>query len=139
LTFNFLPEPHIKISREFGTNTTTICKWKSNKTQILEKIEEFQKDISITKRKKMKNAEHKDLDDCLIKWFKNRRSLGDPVTGPTICHKALELNAKLNGDQSFKASQGWLEIFKKSYAISEYVAKGENYQPTILLLKNIKK
>ncbi|PRD31461.1 UNVERIFIED_CONTAM: hypothetical protein NCL1_23479 [Trichonephila clavipes] len=37
------------------------------------------------------------------------RSKGDPISGPLLCEKALELNEKLGGSADFNASNGFQE------------------------------
>lgn len=58
-----------------------------------------------------------DIEEKLISWFQERRSAGIRVTGKSLKHEALRLH-KLNGSQSFKASQGWFTKFKKRHDIS---------------------
>lgn len=47
------------------------------------------------------------------------RSQGQPISGPLICEKALDMNKKLGGDADFKASTGWLMRFKSRHGIRE--------------------
>ena len=50
----------------------------------------------------------KPTEKALWTWFNQKRSLGEPVTGPLLVHKALLFNKKFNGPSDFKASNGWL-------------------------------
>ncbi|XP_076477248.1 uncharacterized protein LOC143303104 [Bombus vancouverensis nearcticus] len=52
------------------------------------------------------------------------------MTGVDIQNEALEINHKLNGHPSFKASCTWLRNFKERYRITTKDIR-ENFQPTI--------
>lgn len=58
------------------------------------------------KRKTMKKAANEALDTALYLWFIQKRSEGIPLSGPIVAGKALQFNAKLNGDAS--QSKRWL-------------------------------
>ncbi|GFU77073.1 hypothetical protein TNCV_1701551 [Trichonephila clavipes] len=42
------------------------------------------------------------LDRALYLWFSQRRSKSDPISGPLLCEKNLELPEKLGGSTDFK-------------------------------------
>jgi hypothetical protein len=46
-------------------------------------------------------------------WFREKRSAGIRVTGKAMRTKALRFHSE-NGSQSFKASTGWFDKFKKT-------------------------
>lgn len=50
------------------------------------------------------------LEDAMIICFSQRIRLGEPILGPLICEKTLELNDKLVTSTDFKVSTGWLRI-----------------------------
>lgn len=77
------------------------------------------------KRKIFKEVKNKTLDAAVLEWFRQARDKGNPVSGPLIQEKALILNEKLNGSPKFKASNGWLEKFKKRYNIRCVDMRGE--------------
>ncbi|KAJ8948421.1 hypothetical protein NQ318_007944 [Aromia moschata] len=56
---------------------------------------------------------------------KNKRALGEPVTGPVLQAKAKQFHASLNVDSNFSASNGWLARFKKRHGIRCLNIKGE--------------
>jgi hypothetical protein len=53
-----------------------------------------------------------DIEDRLVKWFTDRRAAGVRVTGKALRFEALQLHKQF-GSQSFKASKGWFNRFKK--------------------------
>lgn len=72
----------------------------------------------------MKVARNQDLDKATETWFLQKRSSNEPISGPLICEKALEINAKLGGPDDFKASGGWLHKFKYRHGIRELHVQG---------------
>ena len=56
------------------------------------------------------------LDKAMLEWFSKVRNQNVPVSGPMIQAKALEFDEEL-GIKSFKASNGWLERFRKHHDI----------------------
>jgi len=50
-------------------------------------------------------------------WFSKTREKNLPVSGPTLQEKAKQL-AEVHGLNDFKASNGWLEKFRKRDNIS---------------------
>ena len=55
----------------------------------------------------------------------SKRSQGDPISGPILCEKALQLNEKLGGSTDFKASTGWLRNFQSRHGIRSLDIQGE--------------
>ena len=54
----------------------------------------------------------KNVDEATYEWYLKARSKNIPVTGPMLQEKAKRVNEEL-GDATFKASNGWLDRFKK--------------------------
>jgi hypothetical protein len=65
------------------------------------------------------------IDKAMIEWFSKIRSQSVPVSGPMIQVKALEFAAEL-GITDFKASNGWLERFRKRHGIKFRSICGES-------------
>ena len=63
------------------------------------------------------------LDTAVYTWFMQIRGQGQPVSGPLIFEKVMELNRKLGGKEDFKSSTGWLQRFKSG--IRELDIQGE--------------
>jgi hypothetical protein len=53
------------------------------------------------------------VHDALFLWFTRERERGNPLSGPIIQEKALQLNTLLEGDPNFTATNGWLDRWKK--------------------------
>jgi hypothetical protein len=77
-------------------------------------------------RKTMKLAENTKLDDAVYKWFLQKWSTGEPISGPLLCEKALLFSEKISGPSTtFQASTGWLKHFKSHHGIRELRIEGE--------------
>ncbi|XP_015276635.1 PREDICTED: jerky protein homolog-like isoform X1 [Gekko japonicus] len=105
------------LAEEFGIGKSTISQLKKNKDNLLHFVSTMGSENGKKKRKTMKCAKNSMLEDALYAWFSHMRSLGEPVSGPLLCEKALEMNRKLNGNPDFKASSGWLARFKSRHGI----------------------
>ena len=66
--------------------------------------------------KRFRPANHKDVDEALLQWFKQARNNGIPVNGPLLA-KADALAAALN-DVSFKATTGFIDRWKIRHGIT---------------------
>ena len=59
---------------------------------------------------------HSDLEDALLLWFNQARTMNVPISGPILQAKARELALSL-GHHDFHCSSGWLERFKGRHSI----------------------
>lgn len=87
----------------------TISTWMKNKHKILQSLEE-QKTASGSK--KVRGCDYEQIDKAVFKWFTVQRSQNIPIDGNLIKEKALSF-AKNFDCPSFKASDGWLDKWKK--------------------------
>lgn len=93
------------------------------KKQKLELIAHLNDD---EERAKYRLRPAKPLNKLVYRWFLKYRDQGLPITGPIIKLTALKLHETLNDPAPFKASEGWLEHWKKSYNIRTRVVSGES-------------
>jgi hypothetical protein len=97
------------VCREFGlVNSTVQTIWK-NRGKIVSSFEQNGSGI-----KRLRKPERNDVDEALLKWFKQQRSENVPVSGPLLMVRAEEL-AKLLNDEEFVCSAGWIDRFKLSH------------------------
>ncbi|GBM34406.1 Tigger transposable element-derived protein 4 [Araneus ventricosus] len=66
--------------------------------------------------KKIRIAGYPDLQECLIKWFKQCRDCNLPIGGNELKEKEEQFAQKL-GHKDFKSSNGWPENFKNRHNI----------------------
>jgi len=113
------------IAEKYGIGRSTVGDIKRNKERILQfKSEMVSMGVKRTV-KVMKVGDDKQLDQALYLWFKQKRMEGVPVSGGIIQEKALELNRKLHGETTFKASEGWKWRFCKRHGIRQLSVQGE--------------
>lgn len=107
------------VCRKFGlVNSTVQTIWK-NKTKIIDAFEQNGSRI-----KRLRKPERSDVDEALLKWFKQQRSDNIPVSGPLLMVKAEEFAKKLK-DEEFVCSAGWIDRFKLRHNITFGKVSGE--------------
>ncbi|XP_060868646.1 tigger transposable element-derived protein 4-like [Metopolophium dirhodum] len=113
-------EKNSDIANELGVGHSTI----SNIWKARDEIEqEFQNEkLSV---KKLRNCTHTDLDNVLLRWFKNQRNLCIPINGPILQQKANELAEGL-GKHNFNCSTGWIQRFRARHNIVFSTISGES-------------
>ena len=108
------------IAEKFGCS-------KSKIQSILAKKDEIFEHYGANKNAHCKGdrlSQLKNVDEATYKWYRKARSKNIPVTGPMLQEKAKRANEELV-DATFKASNGWLDRFKKRYNITSKVISGE--------------
>lgn len=119
-------------------------KYKCGKSQIYKLIkdrhdfkEKWQKSVlsDNAKRKSRYNGKHDKLNELVHKWLTQVRSKNIPVTGPMMKAAALKIAAELSID-SFSASNGWLECFRKRHNIKWSQINGEASDVNPVLVNN---
>ncbi|GBM88702.1 Jerky -like [Araneus ventricosus] len=77
-------------------------------------------------RSTLKKAKTEKLDEAVYLWFKQQRAQGIPISGNILKEEACLLSQKSNENESFSASQGWLDKFKKKrHGIRQLAIAGE--------------
>ncbi|GBP73928.1 Jerky protein [Eumeta japonica] len=120
-----------KLADKYGVGTSTISDIKKNTDSILLYTCKLDSEDGSKHRKMMKKPKNELLEDALYCWFLQKRSTGQPISGPLLCKKALELNKKLGGDESFVASNGWLYRFKSRHGIREMEMQSEKMSANV--------
>ena len=76
-------------------------------------------------RKCSRGTRYQDIDDAVYEWYRLARERLVPVPSPLLQAEALLL-AKELGNESFKASDGWLQSLKQRHNIVQLVVSGES-------------
>nr|XP_015833731.1 PREDICTED: jerky protein homolog-like isoform X1 [Tribolium castaneum]XP_015833732.1 PREDICTED: jerky protein homolog-like isoform X2 [Tribolium castaneum] len=114
------------LAKQYGIGTSTISDIKRNADAILKFVSNLDCENQISEKKTRKTAQNTDLDSLIHRWYLEERKKGGVPLDATICAKALEINSQLrNGNQSFKASSGWLRHFKNRHGIKDKEANDE--------------
>uniref|UniRef100_A0A8C3F368 HTH CENPB-type domain-containing protein n=1 Tax=Chrysemys picta bellii TaxID=8478 RepID=A0A8C3F368_CHRPI len=113
-----------RLARDLGISKSTLRGWKKEeKLRSLPCILEAETGLQC---KKVKFANDESLDSALYQWFGQARSEGVPMSGPILKAQAEKFDRLINGNESkFKASNGWLDRFKKRHTISQVLLSGE--------------
>ena len=94
-------------SEKFGVPKNTISTWMKNKDKLFGGLEQ-----SFSDAKNMRRCDYEQVDKAVFKWFSLQRSQNVPIDGPILKEKALQF-AKSFNFPTFKASDGWLDKWKK--------------------------
>ncbi|XP_047984684.1 tigger transposable element-derived protein 6-like [Leguminivora glycinivorella] len=109
------------VAVQFGIHESTLSIILKNKDELLKKQESGES--LLCKRRRI--AEFPNLEQCLFTWFKQCRNKNISVSGPILKEKAEEF-AKSLQIHNFKASNGWLENFKKRHDLAFKKVCGES-------------
>jgi hypothetical protein len=97
--------------------------FKVKKTQVYDILEngmkirdEWLKGTSGDVKRFTKSKDDDEINRAVFEWFVSARAKGVPVSGTLIQAETLETAKKL-GKDDFKASNGWLESFKRRHNI----------------------
>lgn len=102
-----------EVAFQFGINVSTLSIILKKETELLKKQETGES----LPCKRRRIAEFPKLEECLFAWFKQCRNKNISVSGPIPKEKAEEF-AKSLETHNFKASNGWLENFKKRHDLA---------------------
>lgn len=99
-----------QLAREMHINESTLRGWRKEEDKL--------RGNRGLMRKKVKTASDGNLDDRLYKWVVEARGRGCLISGPVLRAAAERLDREINGlESTFRASNGWLDRFKKRHAI----------------------
>eukprot|EP00062_Callorhinchus_milii_P011594 gi/632958112/ref/XP_007894849.1/ PREDICTED: tigger transposable element-derived protein 3-like [Callorhinchus milii] len=104
-------ESQKSIAAEFDVDQSAISRIQKNREKILD---EWQNN-SNPERKRHRLRKAEDVEAALLRWFSQARSQQVPVNGPLLMEKANSLATELGIE--FKATNGWLERWKKKHSI----------------------
>jgi hypothetical protein len=114
-------EKKIDIANRFDIAASSLSTILKSKEQL---VAEWEKSGAASSRKRMRLSSHGNLEVALETWFTQQRSLNVPITGPLLAEKARTFAATM-GIEDFKASNGFLDRFKKRHGISWRTISGE--------------
>ena len=112
-----------ELAIKYGLAVSTISTIVANKDKILE---HFSQNNIKSNNKRMRCSNFPEIEDSLNMWFNN--AITQPnitIDGPVMKAQALKY-ANLHGIHDFKASNGWLDAFRKRNNISYRNVIGES-------------
>lgn len=113
------------IALSFGVGESTVGDWKKKRIEIESFCSKLDSKDALESRSTLKKPRQEKLDDALLLWFNQERANGKPISGPIIKEKAILLHKKMGGEEDFKASEGWLNRWKKRHGIHMLTISGE--------------
>ena len=116
------------ICEKFGIGRSTVSNIKTNRAKLLSFKRELKemgtkRDVKVTKL-----GEYPLLEKALYLWFQQKKMEGNPVSGPLLCEKAVELHKILHKDSKdsdFVASEGWKWRFCQRHGIRQLSLQGD--------------
>lgn len=83
-------------------------------------------------KRTLKKAEYPKMEIALHKWFVRQRELNLPISGDILKQKAIQLHERLcSNNETFNASDGWLQKFKVRHGIRLLKMSGEKLSSTL--------
>jgi hypothetical protein len=76
--------------------------------------------------KRLREAEHPELEQCLYLWFSDKRGNNIPINESMLIEQAKRFGEYLGIEHNFKYSNGWLENFKFRFNVKHYCTSGES-------------
>jgi hypothetical protein len=111
-----------KIAEELGVGKTQVQAIIKRKAEVLES---YEGNISSDRRRlKGRKTGNEEINELCWKWFQDCTTRRVNVSGPLLQSKALKFAKDLKVD-TFKASGGWLEAFRKRHNVTGKTLCGE--------------
>ena len=111
-----------QIMKMFNVGKTQVYEILKKKTEILMRWENC---ANGKIKRELKKTANEDVNEIVWEWFVSVRSKNHRVSGPMVQKYAKKVAQKL-GKTEFKASNGWLESFRKIYQIVSNELCGES-------------
>lgn len=99
-----------------------------NKEKVFAYLSTRETNSNSIKRKTLKEGTKEAVKRATYLWFLQERARGTPISGHIIAAKALQFNSMMQDEkslQTFKASLGWLDNFKRRHGIRQLKIVGE--------------
>ncbi|GBM81699.1 Tigger transposable element-derived protein 1 [Araneus ventricosus] len=120
------------LARQYGRSTSTICTVLKQK----ESIKGIAPAKGVTIISKLRSSLHEKMEKLLMVWVTEKQLKGHTLTQGIICEKARAIYGDLlnrtprtstdeASEDSFKASRGWFDNFRKRTSIHSVVRHGE--------------
>lgn len=109
----------------YGVGVSTVYDIKKQKDELCKFYVDSESKAGMEIRKTLRPSKSCELDEALMKWFRQRRSEGLSISGPMLTEQAKIFHAELKLDYECDFSLGWLHKFKKRHGISLYALSGE--------------
>jgi hypothetical protein len=113
------------LAEKFGCGKTQVNKILSKRERILEQYEANVSSDCVLLGKRTRPCEFAEINESLYKWYSLATARNIYPAGPQLCEKAKQIAETLGVDH-FKASNGWLDRWKKRYDVHKMKVSGES-------------
>ena len=110
-----------KLAAQFGIGKTQVQSILKRKAEYMTAYEDNDKE---NRKRLCLGPQLDDIESATWEWFKRARAMGLTISGPMIQEQALRIAERLN-HADFKASNGWLDRFRKRHNITFGAVCGE--------------
>jgi transposase-like protein len=97
-----------EIAQAYGIPLSTLLTYLKNQDSIENQALQGEE---VSKRMRIREAKHSDLEDELLEWYCRAHAKNIPVEGPMVIEKANEIALKMG--MKFQCLSGWLQRFKR--------------------------
>ena len=112
-----------QLAKMFGIGKSQTHSILKRKDEILD---HYENNANMARKRICRRAENDDVNRLTLEWYNEVSKLVDvPITGPMVQEKAKRIAAEL-GRSDFKASNGWLDSFRKRNNIVFFFSKSTN-------------
>ena len=110
-----------RLAKDYGVSVGTVSNMLKRKREI---EEQYESNVGAERCRKLRKTSHDELNNLMWDFFQTCRRKNIPMSGPMLQEQARAYSVQM-GDVDFKASNGWLESFKKRHNISSKEICGE--------------
>ncbi|XP_043604782.1 tigger transposable element-derived protein 2-like [Bombus pyrosoma] len=98
-------------AKKYGIAISTVANIKTRAEELKQSLR-INSPAATSSTKHLRKAHSMNLGKVLYQWYKRCKDNNIQITGIQLRKKALELNKKINGDPTFRASHVWMSSFK---------------------------
>ena len=108
-------ESQALVAKRLGIAKQTISNWRKDKDKIYGTVDSNQVN---KKRRRVKSSPYDQVDKAVYTWFVNARHKKIPLNHGIVQVKALEFAKEFEDCKDFRASDGWMDRWKKRYNVT---------------------
>ena len=113
------------LAEKFGCGKTQVTTILAKRESLVEQYESNVSNSCVLLSKRSRPCEFSEVNEALHKWYSLATARNIYPAGPQLCEKAKQIAEKLSV-ANFKASNGWLDRWKKRYDIHRMKINGES-------------
>ena len=114
-----------QVAKQFGISKTQVQTLLKRKDEIMRCYNEGHQ--GWRKRTKFRRHSFEDINRLVSLWYAKQEDK-EKITGTVLKQKAMEFSVELGLGEEFKASNGWLDSFKRRYDIRTVVSRKNSHK-----------